>query len=139
VLVPENSRFKTLGDLLAEAKAKPGKLNIATIAVGSTQNLAAELFKTTAGIDAQVVPFNGTPAVMTALRGVVAPARTPAPVIARLNRELNAVLADPAIRAKLLEAGVEAKGTESAALGQLMTSEAEKWRSVIERAGIEKQ
>jgi tripartite-type tricarboxylate transporter receptor subunit TctC len=69
VVVPENSRFKTLADLLAEAKAKPGKLNIATIAVGSTQNLAAELFKSTAGIQAQVVPFNGTPAVVTALRG----------------------------------------------------------------------
>jgi tripartite-type tricarboxylate transporter receptor subunit TctC len=69
VVVPENSRFKTLGDLLAEARARPGKLNIATIAVGSTQNLAAELFKTTAGVDVQVVPFNGTPAVITALRG----------------------------------------------------------------------
>jgi tripartite-type tricarboxylate transporter receptor subunit TctC len=69
VFVPENSRFKTLGELLAEAKAKPGKLNVATIAIGSTQNLAAELFKTTAGIDVQVVPFNGTPAVITALRG----------------------------------------------------------------------
>ena len=68
VVVPENSRFRTLGDLLAHAKANPGKLNIATVAVGSTQNLAAELFKTTAGIDAQVVPFNGTPAVITALR-----------------------------------------------------------------------
>jgi tripartite-type tricarboxylate transporter receptor subunit TctC len=68
VVVPENSRFKTLADLLAEAKANPGKLNIATINVGSTQNLAAELFKTTAGIQAQVVPFNGTPAVITALR-----------------------------------------------------------------------
>lgn len=68
LVVPENSRFKTLGDLLAEAKAQPGKLNIATIAVGSTQNLAAELFKSTAGIQAQIVPFNGTPAVVTALR-----------------------------------------------------------------------
>lgn len=68
VVVPENSRFKSLNDLLAEAKAKPGKLNIATIAVGSTQNLAAELFKNTAGIQAQIVPFNGTPAVVTALR-----------------------------------------------------------------------
>ncbi|HEY8356014.1 MAG TPA: tripartite tricarboxylate transporter substrate binding protein [Ramlibacter sp.] len=69
VLVAENARFKTLADLLAHAKANPGKLNIATVAVGSTQNLAAELFKTTAGLDAQVVPFNGTPAVITALRG----------------------------------------------------------------------
>jgi tripartite-type tricarboxylate transporter receptor subunit TctC len=69
LVVAENSRFRTLADLLAYAKANPGKLNIATVAVGSTQNLAAELFKTTAGIDAQVVPFNGTPAVITALRG----------------------------------------------------------------------
>jgi tripartite-type tricarboxylate transporter receptor subunit TctC len=69
IVVPENSKFKTLGDLLSAAKAQPGKLNIATVAIGSTQNLAAELFKTTAGIEAQVVPFNGTPAVITALRG----------------------------------------------------------------------
>lgn len=69
VVVAANSRFRTLNDLLAYAKANPGKLNIATVAAGSTQNLAAELFKTTAGIEAQVVPFNGTPAVITALRG----------------------------------------------------------------------
>jgi tripartite-type tricarboxylate transporter receptor subunit TctC len=68
VLVPENSKFRTLADLLAQAKAQPGKLNIATVAVGSTQNLAAELFKEAAGIEAQVIPFNGTPAVITALR-----------------------------------------------------------------------
>ena len=69
VIVPANSRYQSLQDLLADAKARPGKLNIATINVGSTQNLSAELFKTTAGIEAQVVPFNGTPAVITALRG----------------------------------------------------------------------
>lgn len=69
IVVPDNSRFKNLGELLAFAKANPGKLNVATIAIGSTQNLAAELFKTTAGLDFQVVPFNGTPAVINALRG----------------------------------------------------------------------
>jgi len=69
IVVPAASRFKTLPELLAAAKAAPGKLNIATVNVGSTQNLAAELLKTTAGIDVQVVPFNGTPAVITALRG----------------------------------------------------------------------
>lgn len=69
LVVADNSPFRTLGDLLAFAKANPGKLNIATVAVGSTQNLAAELFKSTAGIQAQTVPFNGTPAVITALRG----------------------------------------------------------------------
>jgi tripartite-type tricarboxylate transporter receptor subunit TctC len=69
VVVPEGSRFKTLAELLAFAKANPGKLNLGTINIGSTQNLAGELFKTSAGIDVQVVPFNGTPAVLQALRG----------------------------------------------------------------------
>ena len=69
ILVNNDSKFASLSDLLSFAKANPGKLNIGSINVGSTQNLAAELFKSTAGIDAQVVPFNGTPAVMTALRG----------------------------------------------------------------------
>lgn len=69
IVVPQESKFANLPDLLAFAKANPGKLNIGSINVGSTQHLAAELFKSTAGIDAQVVPFNGTPAVLTALRG----------------------------------------------------------------------
>ena len=69
IVVNNDSKFATLTDLLNFAKANPGKLNIGSINVGSTQNLAAELFKSTAGIDAQVVPFNGTPAVLTALRG----------------------------------------------------------------------
>lgn len=69
IITPAETKFKTLGELLAFAKANPGKLNLGTINIGSTQNLAAELFKTSAGIDAQIVPFNGTPAVITALRG----------------------------------------------------------------------
>ena len=69
LLTANDSRFKTLKELVAYAKANPGKLNIGTISVGSTQNLAAELFKTTAGVDAQIVPFKDTPAVITALRG----------------------------------------------------------------------
>jgi tripartite-type tricarboxylate transporter receptor subunit TctC len=68
LFVAAGSRFKTLGELLAIAKARPGKLAIATIAVGSTQQLAAELFKTAAGIDALIVPYKGSPAVLTALR-----------------------------------------------------------------------
>jgi len=62
-------QFKTLSDLVKWAKANPGKLNIGTPAIGTTQNLAAELFKTAADIDAQVVPFKGTPDVITAIRG----------------------------------------------------------------------
>ncbi|MFO1301520.1 MAG: tripartite tricarboxylate transporter substrate binding protein [Burkholderiaceae bacterium] len=63
------SRFRALPDLLAHARANPGKLTIGTIAVGSTQHLAAELFASRAGIDAVIVPYRATPAVLTALRG----------------------------------------------------------------------
>jgi tripartite-type tricarboxylate transporter receptor subunit TctC len=69
IVTPVDSKFKNLGELLAFAKANPGKLNLGTINVGSTQNLAGELFKTSSGADMQIVPFNGTPAVITALRG----------------------------------------------------------------------
>lgn len=65
----DRGRFNTLADVIAYAKANPGKLNIGTPQIGSTQNLAAELFKATAGIEAQLVPFNGTPPVISALRG----------------------------------------------------------------------
>lgn len=69
VLVPENSPHKTLADLLAWGRANPGKMNLGTINIGSTQNLAAELFRSQANLLAQVVPYNGTPAVINALRG----------------------------------------------------------------------
>ena len=68
VCVARDSRFKTLRDVVAHAKASPGKLTLGTIAVGSTQHLSAELFKSMAGIDALVVPYKGSPAVLTALR-----------------------------------------------------------------------
>ncbi|MGB6638799.1 MAG: tripartite tricarboxylate transporter substrate binding protein [Bradyrhizobium sp.] len=54
-----SSGFKTLAEFVAAAKAKPGALNVGTINVGSTQNLSAELFKTSANIDFTLVPFRG--------------------------------------------------------------------------------
>ena len=69
VVVPENSPHKSLAELIAFGRAHPGKLNIATINIGSTQNLAAELLRTQANLIAQIVPYNGTPAVLNALRG----------------------------------------------------------------------
>jgi len=69
VVVPDNSPHKTLGDLIAFGRANPGKLNIGTINIGSTQNLAAELLRTQANLIAQLIPYNGTPAVINALRG----------------------------------------------------------------------
>jgi tripartite-type tricarboxylate transporter receptor subunit TctC len=69
IVVNARSALRTLGDFLAEARERPGKLNLGMAQVGTTQNLAAELFKTVAGIDVQVVPFNGTPPAVTALLG----------------------------------------------------------------------
>ena len=69
VVVPIESPFNTLGELVRFAKANPGRLNVGSINIGSTQNLAAELFKSTADIEVQIVPFNGTPALIGALRG----------------------------------------------------------------------
>jgi tripartite-type tricarboxylate transporter receptor subunit TctC len=58
--------YKTMGDLLKFARANPGKLNIGTIVIGSTQNLTGQLFKSMAGVDAAIVPFKTTPDLMLA-------------------------------------------------------------------------
>jgi tripartite-type tricarboxylate transporter receptor subunit TctC len=62
--VNAGSSFRTLADLIQAARQKPGKLNVGTINVGSTQNLGAELFKSTAGVDFQVVPYRGSPEII---------------------------------------------------------------------------
>ena len=68
-----DSRFKTLADVLKESREKPGSLNIGTVAIGSTQNLCAELFKAMAGIDIKIIPFRTTGDVLlAALRGDIA-------------------------------------------------------------------
>lgn len=59
--------YGTLGDFLRDARANPGKLNVGTINVGSTQNLAAELLRATAAIDVTIVPYRTTPDTMIAL------------------------------------------------------------------------
>ena len=60
--------LKTLGEAIAQAKANPGKMNIATITPGGTQHLAGELFRSMAGIDALVIPHKTTGEVIIATR-----------------------------------------------------------------------
>jgi len=62
------SPAKTVQDLIAAAKASPGAMNLGTIGIGSTQNLAAELFRSTAGINLQIIPYKATPEVFAALK-----------------------------------------------------------------------
>ena len=193
IMVPADSRFKSLAELLAFARANPGKLNVGRINIGSTQNLAAELFKSNAAVDMQIVPFNGTPAVVTALRGgqidaaveilgpvmsqvnakalrvlavtgekrsaalpevptaresglpnfvaaswngLAAPARTPKPVIERLNREVVAALNHPDVRRRLAELNVDAQASTPDQASALLASEVKRWGEVIVRARI---
>src|SRR3954464_5926748 len=68
ILTEPKSPLKGVRDIVAQAKKNPGKMNVGTIGIGSTQNLAAELFKSTAGIDVQVVPYKATGEVVTAAK-----------------------------------------------------------------------
>jgi tripartite-type tricarboxylate transporter receptor subunit TctC len=62
-----DSEFKTFGDFINASRAQPGQLNVGTINVGGTQNLAAELLKASAGLNFQIIPYRGTPDVIVAL------------------------------------------------------------------------
>jgi tripartite-type tricarboxylate transporter receptor subunit TctC len=198
IVVSDASRFRTLPELLSYARANPGKLNFGTPQIGTTQHLAAELFKSAAGIDFQIVPFNGTPPVITALRGgqldagidilgplmpqisshalralavmgpqrapqlpdvpavresgpplgnfnvsswngLSVPARTPADVIARLNREVQAALAQAEVQKRFLELNLVAKGGTPQQLGELLAADTRRWSEVITRAKIARQ
>jgi tripartite-type tricarboxylate transporter receptor subunit TctC len=196
LVVDSASKIGSVRELIAYSKKNPNTLNLGTINPGSTQNLAAELFKSMSGLDAQVVPFKATPSVITALKGndvqaafeilapvmaqirggalkalavtsdkrfaglpdvptiaesgvpgyqasswnaIATPAKTPKPVIERLNREINAAVTAPDVRKRLGELGVDARAGTPEALHELLVSEIAKWKAVIERAKIEKQ
>src|SRR5262249_29704054 len=64
------------------------------------------------------------------------PAKTPRPVIDKLNKVLTTVLAEPAIRAKLLEQGSEAVGGTPAALGTVVDGELVRWAKLAKDANI---
>lgn len=196
IVSAEGGKFKTLADLIAYAKANPGKLNIGTPNIGTTQHLAAELFKSATGLDIQIVPFNGTPPVINALRGgqidagldilgpllsqikgnalrplavtgakrsralpdvptakeagvanyvaaswngLAVPAGTPKDVVARLNKEINAALNDPAVHKRLVELNLDPQPGTPEQAAALLQSDIKRWGDVITRAKIGKQ
>lgn len=132
IVTPVDSPFKTLADLLAFAKANPGKLNLGTINIGSTQNLTAELFKSAAGIDVQIVPFNGTPAVITALRGgqIDAAVEILGPVIPQISTKALRALAVTGARRSAVLPDVPT-AVESGVAGLVATS----WNGLAAPAG----
>ena len=66
-VVNANSEHKSFKDLIQTAKNKPGELNVATIAVGSTQHLTSVLFKGEGGVDLRHVPYRNTPDAIVSL------------------------------------------------------------------------
>jgi tripartite-type tricarboxylate transporter receptor subunit TctC len=71
-LATKGTPFKTMKDIVAYAKANPGKLKIATLSPGTTQSLGVELFKVAAGVDVVPIPFrSSTDAANAVMRGDV--------------------------------------------------------------------
>jgi tripartite-type tricarboxylate transporter receptor subunit TctC len=183
---------KNVAELIAHAKANPGKINMATTGIGTSVHLAGELLQAMAGITVVNVPYRGeAPAIndliagqahaifgspaatlphvqsgalraiavssaarMSALPdvatvadtvpgyeastfyGVAAPKGTPADVVERLNREINAALASPVIAARITELGSAVLALSPADFGKLIVEETEKWGRVIRTANI---
>jgi tripartite-type tricarboxylate transporter receptor subunit TctC len=90
--------------------------------------------------DVPTVAESGVPGYeASAWNGIAAPAKTPRPIVERLNKEVNAALASPEVRQRLQGLGVEAQGSTPEQFREFLVAEIAKWRDVIERAKIEKQ
>jgi tripartite-type tricarboxylate transporter receptor subunit TctC len=87
-----DSPYKTLADLIKAAREQPGKLNIGTIAVGSTQHLGAELFRSLAKLNIQLIPYKTTPDVIV---GVI---RNDIQLMTDFYAAMSSVLSDNKLR-----------------------------------------
>ncbi len=171
--MPANSPFKSLADVVAAAKAKPGDVTFASPGNGTVAHLTGELFQNAAGIKFQHVPYKGSSQALTDLMGgqvqvfmssvptalsqikggklraiavtgakraaelpkvptidesgfkgfdattwfgLLVPAKTPPEIVKRLNEEVNTVLKDPEVRAKLATEGGEVVGRHAGAV-----------------------
>jgi tripartite-type tricarboxylate transporter receptor subunit TctC len=75
----------------------------------------------------------------TLMNGLGAPKNTPVEIVERLNKEVNAALADPEMKTPLAELGNGPVPTASADFGKFLADETEKWGKVIKTAGIKPQ
>ena len=184
--------FKSVGELIAYAKANPGKLNLGTGTNGTANQMTQGLFKMMAGVDIVGVPYRGeAPAIVDLLAGQVSgmfitltsglefvrdgrlralavttaartgalpnvptitdsvpgfesstwngvgvPRNTPPEIIARLNREINATLADPKIKARFEGLGAATLQVSPAEFRKHIEAETEKWGKVVKFLGI---
>jgi tripartite-type tricarboxylate transporter receptor subunit TctC len=182
---------KTLAELIAYAKANPGKLNFGSSGIGTSQHLAGELFKRSAGVDIVHVPYRGDamvdlvagrlqmmfetlpvslayaqsgrlrpiaitvdqrskmlPDVPTVSEaglpgfvsrgwlGVAAPAKTPKPIIDKLNAAIRKALATPSVADRLTELGLQVKATSPDEFATFIGQEINDYRKIITSAKI---
>jgi tripartite-type tricarboxylate transporter receptor subunit TctC len=190
--VPANN----VRELIAYAKANPGKLNYASIGLGTQQHLGMELFKLMTKTDINQVEYRGTAAAMTDVIagnvdimftgtpsaqgmsqggklklvavtgktrspllpdvptveesgvpgftlsgwfGILAPAKTPKPILDRLTGEVHKATADPRFIQKMNVQGLEVIGSTPAEMLALMQSDTKKWAEVIRLTGVKIQ
>jgi tripartite-type tricarboxylate transporter receptor subunit TctC len=194
LVVATNIPANNMKELVALAKAQPGKLNFASTGPGSLPHLAGELLKLTAKIDIVHVPYRGAAPIVSdllgqqvqmvfldlpvilpqikagALRpiaigsperaptamevpttaeagmpdlrienwyGMVAPAGTPADVVAILNKTAVEAMRDPAVKEKLAAQGTDLIGDTPEHFRDFIDSETKKWADVIKDAGVQ--
>ena len=183
---------KSVQELVALARARPGELTFGSAGVGTSQHLAGELLKAMAGVSLQHVPYRGIAQVMpdllggrltmsfanisavlplmrdgklramavtsikrsafvpnlptmaeqgfpgfdsTAWFGLMAPAGTPAPVVAKLHAETARILARADVREKLGALGMELIGNTPAQFADVIKAEIPVWAKVIKASG----
>ena len=193
LVVPSGVPAKTLSELVALARAQPGVLTYAHAGAGTSQHLAAELFKSMAGVDIRPVAYRGTTALLPDLLagrvslsfanvvnvvplvregklrafavtsasrsavapelptmaesgypgfeavpwfGLMAPAGTPAAIVERLHRDTVKVLAQPDVRRKMNDLGLDVIGGTPAEFAAAIERETPRWARVIRQAGI---
>ena len=189
-----NAPAKTLRELVAAARERPGFYAYASPGSGTPGHIAAELLKRRAGIDIVHVPYKGGgPALADTIAGQVpflfltapaglpsarsgklralavttlkrtpaapevptvaeelnlpdyevdtwlalfAPAKTPEPIIARMQKEVARVVHLPEVKQKLLEQSADPVGSSPEELGRVVRTELKRWAEVIREAGI---
>ena len=192
VVVHPSVPVRTVPELIAYAKANPGKLNMGAGGIGGISGMAGDLFKVMTGVNMVLVPYRGGAPALTDLiggqvqvmfnvtpesieyiragklralavtsisrsdalpdlpiladfvpgfeasywAGLGAPKNTPAEIIGKLNKEINAALADPVLKARFAELGSTVFPTSPAEFGKFIADETEKWGKVIRVANI---
>jgi tripartite-type tricarboxylate transporter receptor subunit TctC len=192
LVVPAAQPWRTLGELLAAARAQPGRISAGSAGNGSTPHLALELLRSLARVDITHVPYRGVGPAMTALLageiqmmfdtaplimphlrsgaarplgvtseqrmavlpevptiaeadvpgyvssswfGLVAPAGTPAPVLARIAEAAAAALRQPDVVARFADQGGELGGMGPEEFARFILAEREKWTAVVRASG----